>query len=341
MEKYITFIIPAYNAEAYLKKCLDSFLQSKVSEYIEVIIVDDGSSDHTSTIAKDYVKQFPAVFRLVEKENGGHGSVINHGVKLSTGKYIKVVDADDWVITENLERFITELKQCDADVVLTNFYTEDIVTKEVAEYKIGNQNHRIKYTAREIFSQRANIIELFSFHGITYKREFYLKCKITLSEKVFYEDQEYVIFGCTAAKTFYCLDLFLYVYQIGNINQSVSTKSKLMRLKDSETIIRSLLDTYHKNKDSFCEVVKQFYLEKTAIVVLDYFVIVDLLNPVRKEGRMLHKRMEEFIKSSSVHLYGIIKRKISVLYLLNVFKINYTIYRRLILSKWYKKMRRK
>ena len=106
MSKIVSFIIPSYNVEQYLRTALDSFLLDEVLEKIEVIVVDDGSKDSTAEIAREYVKRKPEVFRLLQKENGGHGSAINEGTRIAVGKYLKVIDADDWVITENLVQIL-------------------------------------------------------------------------------------------------------------------------------------------------------------------------------------------------------------------------------------------
>ena len=118
MDKIVSFIIPSYNVEKYLDKCLTSFLNLEVLDFIEVIVVDDGSKDQTAQIARNYIEQYPRVFRLISKENGGHGSAINVGTAAAAGCYLKVIDADDWVVTENLKEFVDKLAVCTADVVL-------------------------------------------------------------------------------------------------------------------------------------------------------------------------------------------------------------------------------
>ena len=95
MPKTLTFIIPAYNAEKYLDKCISSLLNSAVQDDLEIIVVNDGSTDQTETIAKKYVKEYPHMCALITKDNGGHGSAINIGFQKATGKYVKVLDADD------------------------------------------------------------------------------------------------------------------------------------------------------------------------------------------------------------------------------------------------------
>ena len=132
MEKIISFIIPSYNVENCLPVCLDSFLiqESEGFSQLEVIVVDDGSRDRTAEIAGSYVKRFPSVYRLIQKENGGHGSAINAGSQAASGKYMKVVDADDWVVTENLGELVKRFSSCEADVVLTPFHMVDAKTNQ-------------------------------------------------------------------------------------------------------------------------------------------------------------------------------------------------------------------
>ena len=108
-EKILTVTIPSYNVEAYLEDCLESFVNSEVMDDIEVLIVNDGSSDNTVKIAQRYVDKYENTFRLINKENGGHGSTINTGVREAKGKYFKVVDGDDWVDTRSFIHLVKVL----------------------------------------------------------------------------------------------------------------------------------------------------------------------------------------------------------------------------------------
>lgn len=101
--KILTVSIAAYNADWCLKKCLDSFIASKYLDLLDIIVVNDGSKDNTAAIASEYVKKFSASIRLINKENGGHGSTINTSIDNAMGKYFKIVDSDDWVDTEALD----------------------------------------------------------------------------------------------------------------------------------------------------------------------------------------------------------------------------------------------
>ena len=108
MSKILSVVIPTYNMEKYLEKCLNSFIYNEGADELEVLIVNDGSKDNSVNIAKEFEKKYPNIFKVIDKENGGHGSTINAGLKVASGKYFKVVDADDWVETDELKKLIRE-----------------------------------------------------------------------------------------------------------------------------------------------------------------------------------------------------------------------------------------
>ena len=95
--KVLTVLVPTYNVEKYLRRCLDSLLLPEVLEEIEVLVVNDGSKDGSADIARAYEKKYPQTVVFVDKENGGHGSTINVGIEKAQGTYFKVLDSDDWV----------------------------------------------------------------------------------------------------------------------------------------------------------------------------------------------------------------------------------------------------
>ena len=123
MEKILSIVIPTYNAEKFLDKGLTSFIMKdeKLLSELEVIVVNDGTPDKSVEVAQKYVDMHPDVFRIVNKKNGGHGSAINEGVKHVTGKYFKVIDADDWVDTEALERTMKILETEEFDAMIQSF----------------------------------------------------------------------------------------------------------------------------------------------------------------------------------------------------------------------------
>ncbi len=105
--RLLSVIIPSYNTEIYLARCLDSLLyHSDILKQLDIIVVNDGSKDHTSEIAQEYQAKFPDTITVINKENGGHGSTINAGIKVAQGKYLKVLDSDDWVNINDFGNFV-------------------------------------------------------------------------------------------------------------------------------------------------------------------------------------------------------------------------------------------
>lgn len=106
--KYLTITVPCFNSEKYLKRCLDSLIICGTD--VEIIVVDDGSTDQTGEIAELYAKWFPEIVTVVHKENGGHGSGVNTGLKLAKGRYFKVVDSDDWLEETAYRELLKKIK---------------------------------------------------------------------------------------------------------------------------------------------------------------------------------------------------------------------------------------
>ena len=122
MDKLLTIVIPTYNMQDYLNRCLDSLvIEPSLMEQLEVLVVNDGSKDSSSAIAHEYEAKFPCTFRVIDKENGNYGSCVNRGLAEAQGKYIKVLDADDWFDTSEFERFLKALSGIEVDLVLSGF----------------------------------------------------------------------------------------------------------------------------------------------------------------------------------------------------------------------------
>ena len=120
MSVKVSVIVPIYNVEKYLKKSLHS-LKHQTLKDIEVILVNDGSTDHSQEIAEKYVKSTPT-FKLINKPNGGLSSARNAGMDIACGEYLAFVDSDDWVAFDMMEKLYDNAKKYDSDMVLSGFY---------------------------------------------------------------------------------------------------------------------------------------------------------------------------------------------------------------------------
>lgn len=248
MEKILTVVIPAYNVEKYLSDTLTSFLDDSVLEDIEVLVVDDGSKDSTPQIAAEYVNRYPQTFRLVPKENGGHGSTINTGISEATGKFFKVVDGDDWVNTEGFAELVRALKSCNSDYVFTNFYEYYEDTKETKPIVYSD----IQANTELDFSAVAKKTQL-PMHALVIKTAILKENKIRMDEKCFYVDVEYILFPVPYVSTITYFDCFVYMYRLAQSTQSVSVSGYQKHIEDHLRVCYHVLEfaaNYQKQNDA-------------------------------------------------------------------------------------------
>ncbi len=311
MNKVVSFIIPSYNVEKYISKCLDSFIEEKVMECIEVLVVNDGSKDRTSSIAHKYEERYPDIFRVFDKENGGHGSTINVGVEKACGKYIKVIDADDWVDQDQLLVYVQKLQEISADIVLTPFNTYDIGSKITTKHALSSVDFEKIISLAKVLENFSCYDECLCFHGITYNREYYMSCKLQLSEHVFYEDNEYATFPFYKAKTIGAIDAAVYQYRVGDTEQSVSIQSRVKRLDDEKKVIDRMLAFYEK-KVTDAEI-KKYFIIKIGRVLASHWITCLLAYEDRKKGKKraieLYKEIQKYpeIKNAVVKKYIVLR----------------------------------
>ena len=133
MEKLLTIVVPAFNMEKYLRRCIDSICIESVMNRVQVIVVNDGSKDRTSEIAHEYEQKYPHYIQVIDKENGNYGSCMNVGLSLAKGKYFRTLDADDWYNTDAYEKFVKELEKTDADMILCERHEYHEMTGEMKD----------------------------------------------------------------------------------------------------------------------------------------------------------------------------------------------------------------
>ncbi|MBQ3452695.1 glycosyltransferase family 2 protein [Candidatus Saccharibacteria bacterium] len=243
--KVLSVIIPAFNTELYIERCLDSLLYDKdIVDYLDIIVVDDGSSDSTSSVAGEYSKLYPGSISVIRKENGGHGSAVNKGLEKAVGKYVRILDSDDWVNIDDFPEYVKKLADEESDIVVTNVRRQQLYDETeddfvFCETRVEPQN--IEKVAEKIMED--NFFFEFSMHSMTVKREKLLRVwGDGLLNKTFYVDQQFV------AKVFMCADnyteypLLVYMYFIGRPEQSMGA-GFFKHIRDHERVLRWLLST--------------------------------------------------------------------------------------------------
>ena len=221
-DKILTVVVPAYNAEKCLRKCIDSFIVSAIIDDIEVLVINDGSTDKTAEIAQAYVDKYPNSIKLINKENGGHGSGINIGIQNATGEYFKVVDADDWLNTAELVDYINLLKSDEIygkniDVIASDFMCiEDGTWKELREIDATNIIYRYGTTMVLDEIKPDKVIKM---HSMTIRTEILKEHFREIDEHCFYVDAEYITYPVPYINTIYYDHRVLYMYRLDLYSQ--------------------------------------------------------------------------------------------------------------------------
>lgn len=294
--KILSIAVPVYNTELYLARCLDSMLyDKKIFDDIEIIVVNDGSKDGSLAIAKQYEKNFSCI-RLINKENGGHGSTINAALKIASGKYFRVVDSDDWLNMTEFPEYVKALKKVDADAVITDYRKEMAFDGEVVNFHFSKN---LKFNQLYNLDKDAGLFGDGYFHmaATAFKTSCLRDADFILDEKCFYVDMEFVVFPLKTVNSFVRLDFNLYRYLIGRSEQSVNVESMFKRRADHEKVMRKLLKFYQEN--NFSEVKKAFVRNIIALMMSTHYYI--FLHPIATRSATrgeLHK-FDEFLKKDS------------------------------------------
>lgn len=336
--KILSFIIPAYNSEAYLEKCLDSMVVPQLLEQLEIIVVNDGSSDRTADIAREYCDRYPQTVRVIHQENKGHGGALNTGCAAAAGKYLKVIDADDWIMTENLPAFLKYLSAANADVVLTHYRTIDISSGQIKNWRCYPEAFGAAVSMDTAAGHWDAFGRVMTFHGITYRTDFYRRAGMQLSEHVFYEDHEFGTVPCCHAESVLPLDLFIYEYRIGDAAQSVSDANQLKRLSHMQTVLDRLLREYRSR--SLSEAGRTFFRHKAQVVLLSYLTTVLLVEPDRSRGRGLAKDIMNCFAEQMPEAYETTRKKYLVFLMMNRLHIRKESWDAFLRSELYRKLRR-
>ncbi|MCR5039690.1 MAG: glycosyltransferase family 2 protein [Bacteroidales bacterium] len=232
MNKLLTIVVPVYKVEPYINKCLDSCVVYKTNEQgekiwdedlmnlLEVIIVNDGTPDRSAEMSREYVKRYPQTFRQIDKENGGHGSAWNVGLKEATGKYLRFLDSDDWLT--NLDKLMVDLQSCEADVVFTPFAVSYQDNNEVIPPPIPIGSYGKTVNAVDIWGASKYLYSNYNFWSGTYKTVILSQFQTLFAEGVMYDDAILTWAPLVCGRTCMAFDYVLYNYYVERPNNSMS-----------------------------------------------------------------------------------------------------------------------
>lgn len=250
-KKLLTLAVAAYNMEQFLPRCLDSVLNVSENEWLEVIVVNDGSKDDTLAVARRYENEYPGIIKVIDKPNGHYGSCINRALEVASGKYFRPLDADDWVNTEALSSMLRELQNCRADLVVTLFsihHKEYVQKKQYpSQIKIGKL-----YDAKAFDIKKNHCDLLFMMHSMTYRTELLHQMGLKLHVGIHYTDTEYIMLPLSHITNLLFLDFNVYQYNLTRDGQSSQNLVRYQSTEAFHTLALSLARHYfmHYNENN-------------------------------------------------------------------------------------------
>ena len=308
MIKY-SFIVPVYNTEKYLKKCLDSLVNQTYKDF-EIIVVNDGSTDKSSNIISKYQKKYKNII-VIDKENEGLSMARNRGVQKSSGKYIIFVDSDDYVSNKLLEE--VDKKIDDSDILRFQIATEDEGYTKISEYHEEGFESMCGYDAFKYLSSYHFVEPAWCY--VT-RKNYYIENKFSFKKGVYHEDFgliPYVIYKARKVKSIDFIGYY-YIQRNGSIMNNNDYKKtvkkafdmleqyKTMRLFAKNINRKNNLDDYFLSYISNSVIVKARELKKDEKkVYINELKKLNVFDGVLVNTRI--RRFKKYLMKHNLNLY--------------------------------------
>lgn len=303
--KLLTIAIPSYNSENYLSKCIESLLPG--GEDVEILVVNDGSKDNTSAIGHEYEAKYPGIVKVIDKENGGHGSAVNAGVEHATGLFFKVVDSDDWVKKSAYLEILDKLKDfAGSDVIIDMLISNFVYEKEgAAKKKVMRYAHALPKDTVFTWNDVGHFFkgQYILMHSVIYRTKLLRECGMKLPDHTFYVDNIFVYEPMPYVKNMYYMDVNFYRYYIGREDQSVNEKVMIGRVDQQLRVNKLMIDYTVRNRKMI------FANKRLKQYMLNYLEIITTISSIMlilaDTEEALDKKTElwEYLKASDSYLY--------------------------------------
>jgi glycosyltransferase involved in cell wall biosynthesis len=285
-----------------MEKCIDSLLPG--GDDVEIIIVNDGSTDKTASIANEYAVRFPHIVKVIHQNNRGHGGAINTGIKHATGKYFKVVDSDDWVDATAYRMLMKQMRhQINAgiyiDMFISNFVYDKLGISKKTKMHYENilpENRLFTWNEVRRFPKRKYIL----MHSVIFNAEVLKKSKICLPENTFYVDNLFVYLPLPYVRTMYYMNIDFYRYFIGREGQSVNEEVMIRRIDQQIKINKLMFELFD---------IRKIENKRLNQYMFNYLVIITTVTSVlltrsgTEENLKKRKNLWIYIKNKDFILY--------------------------------------
>ncbi|MCR5734778.1 MAG: glycosyltransferase family 2 protein [Lachnospiraceae bacterium] len=242
--KLLSVTVPCYNSEKYMRKAVECLLPG--ADDVEIIIVDDGSTDGTALIADEYAEKYPSVVKVIHQENGGHGEAVNTGLANATGLFFKVLDSDDWFKEEAYLSVIERLKELSGGSRVVDLFVCNFVYEKEGKKHKKVMTYRSAFPVDEIFTW--DDVKIFKpgqyilMHSAIYRTKLLKDMDLKLPAHTFYVDNIFVFNPLTEVKNLYYMDVNLYRYYIGRADQSVNESVMIGRVDQQLRVNKLMID---------------------------------------------------------------------------------------------------
>ena len=303
-EKTLTIIIPCYNTSKLLPKALDSILKYPAQiEDLEVLVVNDGSKDSTLSVAQEYAERYPSIIRAIDKPNGGWGSVINHAIPLATGKYLRVLDSDDWLNEDEFPLYMELLRSCNTDIVATNC-REIYADNSYKDFIVNKDQIDKTYSFDDYLKNNDNIHSL-NLSIVTLKKSVLDIRDYNIPDR-YYADIPFIMYPLRDVQTIYFSNLNIYRYWKGNEGQSTSLIGYNSHLTDFINVVKDLVLFYETNKASLSHARLTMYeIDFARLIDFCYYMLLaSTYSGCKKESKKILRDFDSWLKRISNTLYN-------------------------------------
>ncbi len=307
--KLLTLVVPSYNVEGYLRRCVERMVHA--GPELEVLIVDDGSADGTPALADALASEYPETVRVIHQENGGHGEVLNTGIRSARGIYLKSVDADDRIDPDSLRAMLDLLRdhaapEARADLIV-NDYVYDRPDRECVFRVRYNRVFRADRMETWETCRRFAPWKMFMIHSLAYRTDLLREHSYELPKHTFYEDNLFIYQPLPWVKKILYLPRPLYGYTVGLESQSVSQKNLLRRMDQNTRMITRAACTWScAQMREMPKHLRSYMIDFISGQILAATVLHE--TAASEESRALNREMWESIRAFDPELYRRLRR---------------------------------